>query len=65
MKALRETELYDKHFDVSEPEDHTLISINHAVEVLTDLKLECVKRDQMAMGAILALKIQELKQLIS
>jgi len=64
IKALRETELYDKHFDVIEPEAHAVVSVQFTIEVLQGL-LTAEKRDNRYLHDLAIEKVNELKQLIS
>jgi hypothetical protein len=53
------------------PNTHSLpvacckVSVEYAIKVLADMKIEAVRSNRSEVGAILAIKIQELKQLIS
>ena len=59
IKALRETDLYDKHFDVIEPESHTVVSINYAIRTMEDVLLASATPADVFLQ--IQIKINELK----
>ena len=63
IKALIETDVYDKHFDVIEPEAHAIISFNYAIKVLEDVILASHTPSDVFIH--LQIKMNELKQLIA
>jgi len=60
IEDLRNLPLYSRHFDCNKPEEHTKVSIEYAISVLTGLKLRAT-----IDFAEVNVKIKELKELIS
>lgn len=58
---IRDLPVYKKHYDANEPEEHTKVSIEYAIEMLQELSIE-LEIDGLRRSKLYAeQKINELK----
>ena len=70
IHEIRDTELYDKHFDCNEPEDHYAISVEFAINVVEKWRQKLIDDNDILPKSYMGRKTADLinklkKQLIS